>query len=221
VILRCIEKDPDKRPSSALQVAAALPGGDPLAAALAAGETPSPEMVAAATHEGALSPLLAAAMFAGVIAGLLAVVFLSGKVMLHRRVPLDKSAEALTERAADVVRKLGYTDAPVDRERGFDLNQDYLQHILLTDHSRTRWQRLSNGRPAAITFNYNQGPRYFETYIGSIAADSPSVPSGTTRVVLDTQGQLRKFVAVPPQQDLSTTTQPEESILVHRRLLYE
>ena len=31
VIDRCIEKDPAKRPSSALQVAAALPGGDPIA----------------------------------------------------------------------------------------------------------------------------------------------------------------------------------------------
>jgi hypothetical protein len=39
-------------PSSALAVAAALPGGDPLAAALEAGETPSPEMVAAAGAGG-------------------------------------------------------------------------------------------------------------------------------------------------------------------------
>ena len=59
IILKCLEKDPRDRPSSALAVAAALPGGDPLAAALAAGETPSPEMVAGAGAEGALKPAVA------------------------------------------------------------------------------------------------------------------------------------------------------------------
>ncbi len=62
-ILRCLDPDPRRRPASALAVLGALPGGDPLAAALAAGETPSPEMVAAAganagnaaTHRGGLA----------------------------------------------------------------------------------------------------------------------------------------------------------------------
>ena len=54
-IMRCLRPDPDARPGSALAVAASLPGGDPLAAALAAGETPSPAMVAAAGMSDAMS----------------------------------------------------------------------------------------------------------------------------------------------------------------------
>src|SRR5438094_6989704 len=72
VIFRCLENDPDKRPASALQVAAALPGGDPLAAALAAGETPSPEMVAAAGETEGLQPRLAVSLLAPIVLGLIA-----------------------------------------------------------------------------------------------------------------------------------------------------
>src|ERR1700688_4638385 len=64
IIVQCLDPEPKNRPASALSVSAALPGGDPLAAALAAGETPSPEMVAAAgTNEG-MEPKLAMLCFA-------------------------------------------------------------------------------------------------------------------------------------------------------------
>jgi predicted Ser/Thr protein kinase len=59
VILRCLETEPTARPANVLSVAAALPGGDPLAAALAAGETPSPQMVAAAGESVGLRPRVA------------------------------------------------------------------------------------------------------------------------------------------------------------------
>jgi Protein kinase domain len=201
VILRCIEKDPQKRPGTALQVAAALPGGDPLAAALAAGETPSPEMVAAAAKEGALRPAVAALMLAAVVVGLAATVWLSGRVLLHRQVPLEKSPTALAERAITLTKKFGYVDPPTDSEYGFDMNQGYLRYILQNDTSPTRWQRLRSSPAPAITFWYNQSPRYFEPFLDSVSIDNPSIPSNMVSVLLDTRGQLRKFVAAPPQID--------------------
>ena len=59
VILRCLEKESRERPKSAHAVAAALPGGDPLAAALAAGETPSPELMAEVGVRQGLAPIRA------------------------------------------------------------------------------------------------------------------------------------------------------------------
>jgi serine/threonine-protein kinase len=111
VIDRCMARDPAKRPSSALQVAAALPGGDPIAAALAAGETPSPEMVAAAPREGALRPAVAVLMFASFIVALALVTLTADKFLLYGYVPLDKPPEVLRERGREIVSRLGYTAA--------------------------------------------------------------------------------------------------------------
>ena len=107
VILRCLEKDPAKRPATALQVAAALPGGDPLAAALAAGETPSPEMVAASGESEGLRPVVAWLLLAGVIVSVTAAILLSAQTMLYRRVPLEKPPDALAERARDILQSVG------------------------------------------------------------------------------------------------------------------
>src|SRR6185436_4854762 len=55
LLRRCVDSDPLQRPQSAQVVLASLPGGDALAAAMAAGETPSPELVAAADRADVLS----------------------------------------------------------------------------------------------------------------------------------------------------------------------
>jgi hypothetical protein len=94
VILRCLSRHPAERPTSALAVAAALPGGDPLAAALAAGETPSPEMVAAAGEAGGLRPLTAWLALAGVLVLLVPIVALQGRVGILGRTPMPKEPQA-------------------------------------------------------------------------------------------------------------------------------
>jgi hypothetical protein len=62
------------RPRSALSAAAALPGGDPLAALLAAGETPSPEMIAATGGTHGLRPAVAIACLASVVVCMILVI---------------------------------------------------------------------------------------------------------------------------------------------------
>jgi serine/threonine-protein kinase len=128
-ILRCLQKDPAQRPASVRQVAAAFPGGDPLAAALAAGETPSPEMVAASGETEGLRPVVAWALLAGVIVSVTAVILLGAQTMLYRRVPLEKPPEALAERARDILRSVGYSEPPVDTAMGFYQGDAFLRYI--------------------------------------------------------------------------------------------
>src|SRR5688500_9266113 len=142
VIFRCLEKDPAQRPASALQVAAALPGGDPLAAALAAGETPSPEMVAAAPKEGILRPQIAVALFISFLVLLAICGWVTKYSAVYRMTPLDQPPAALRAHARDVIRKLGYTQPPVDSADGVVLKQDYLQYIEANDQSPWRWQKM-------------------------------------------------------------------------------
>ena len=129
-ILQCLESDPSNRPASALAVAAALPGGDPLAAAMAAGETPSPELVAQAGGEGALSrPAAWLALFA-VVLGLGLSLWVSERIHLLNRVSFAKSPQGLEERAREMLRTLGYTETPEDSMSGLFTDSEYLAQQL-------------------------------------------------------------------------------------------
>jgi serine/threonine-protein kinase len=213
VILRCLEKDPDKRPASAMQVAAALPGGDPLAAAIAAGETPSPEMVAAAPKAGALRPAVAIACLLGVLLVLAFLVAFSGKVKLHNYVPLTKSPEIQTERAREVITRLGYSPESNYSRYGFAYDFLYQQRNATPD----RWAKLESGRIPMIYFWYTQSPRYLEQVADMYDTDPRLAldTAGMTRVSLDPYGRLIEFIRVPGQVDSqpATPVQPDWTAL--------
>ena len=213
-ILRCLQKDPAKRPSSVRQVAAAFPGGDPLAAALAAGETPSPEMVAASGETEGLRPAVAWALLAGVVVSVIAVILLSAQAKLYRRVPLEKPPEALAERARDILQSVGYSEPPVDTAMGFYEGKEFLRYIAGHDKSKTRWDHLETG---AFVFWYRGSPRplaarYFFSdapILGAVWTDDPPLEvSGMTLVSLNPLGRLTQLIAVPPQLEESAGAAP-------------
>jgi serine/threonine-protein kinase len=210
VVLRCLEQDPERRPASALQVAAALPGGDPLAAALAAGETPSPEMVAGAQKTGSLRPAAAVSLLAFVLLGLLAAQFLSPRLNIHGYVPLEKSPDVLRDRAREIIGRLGYADAPADSAYEFGYLEGYLDYVKKTDSSAGRWRQLSMGQPSAVLFRYRQSPQYLVPRRRGVSADDPpKLTSGMAGVSLDTRGRLVYFYSVPQQVEESAAGKTE------------
>ena len=203
-IVRCLEKDPGRRPPSAGAVAVALPGGDPLAAALAAGETPSPGMVAAAGGEGALKPRVAWALLGTALAFVLACVLVAPSSTDLSLAPAEKSKEVLEDRAKELAASLGYT------ERGDTVawfQRAYNPMKYLADHKlSTSWRREMGGWGPPLLLRYRQSPLPLTAVDWSGVArvgDPPVAVSGMASVTLDAKGRLQAFEAVPPQRDAS------------------
>ena len=208
VILRCLEPDPSRRPASALAVAAALPGGDPLAAALAAGETPSPQMVAAAGERTGLAPRAAISLFAAVILGMIVFFVLAKRSSALEQIQPPFSPEVLSHKAKDIILRLGYATAAADSASGFSWESEFIRHVEENDKPFPRWSEVLLHRPSPLRFWYRQSRRPLITTDliddlmtpGIVTPDQPSpIESGMIDVTLDYQGRLIGFQAIPPQ----------------------
>ena len=203
LILGCLEVDPSLRPASALAAAALLPGGDPVAQALAAGDTPSPEAVAAAGGQERVPRRVAYGCVLAAAAGLLAITALRGHVSLLGVVPVAKPPAVLADRARELVASLGH-EKPVDVAFGFWTYSTYLEHVARTDSSVDRWARLRARLPRPYAFWYRESPtRFVPSHASSMVTfdDPPRAVAGMASVVTDDEGRLQILEIVPPEHD--------------------
>jgi hypothetical protein len=224
VILRAIARDPRARPASVAQVAAALPGGNPLEAILRAGETPSPEMVAASGTSEGLEPPVAWALVALAIAGAVVAVGLGSKALLWRRAAIDTPPEVLAEHARDTLARLGYVERPADRASGFEVDLGQLRYLQTHDPLRSRWNTRD---PSFMRFWYRESAQPLESWrfpfqYGNVSRISPVDPpletEGMALVRLDPSGRLTELVVVPPSaaEAVSAAPAPDWAALLAR-----
>lgn len=219
IVLRCLEKDPARRPRSAAQVAVALAGGDPLAAALAAGETPSPEMVAAADNGEALRPAVAWRGFA-VVLSLLVVLAFASRVNDYGWVPFERSPELLVDRATTLAQELGYGPTPPGQAWGWERDGSFLGWGDDPLGTGSNWRRMTRGQPLAYAFWYRQDPLPLEplSFGGGWPdpirrGDPPLANAGAVEMMFDPRGRLVSFesVALPPGETSAAPSTLDEA----------
>jgi len=210
VILRCLEPEPAMRPVTVLSVAAALPGGDPLAAALAAGETPSPQMVAAAGEVEGLAPRIAVTCLAVLLFGVILSYFLGVRISIYDKMRTEQSPEVLTHRAQEIAASAGYTTPPADTAYGFDNDDQYEQYAKQNDKPVPNWDDLLKKSPPILRFWYRSSPQlmvatdYRESSLtpGIVTEnDPPFTAPGMVSIILDLDGRLISFESIPPQRE--------------------
>jgi hypothetical protein len=204
VVAHCLEPQAERRPASARAVLAILPGGDPIDAAVAAGETPSPDFVAAASEPGTLSRPVAWVCLLSALALLLAAVRWSS-------LPLPKPAAVLAERARQIAALAGQQGAAVDEVHGFFADWEYWNWL---QRHRPDLREDPEARAALYRFYYRGSPRPLAAHglldglpwevglraVGVVTrSNPPSDISGMLDVVLDRNGRLLRLIAVPPQ----------------------
>jgi len=216
-IRRCLEPDPAKRPASAIVVAASLPGGDPLAAALAAGETPSPELVASAGEKEGLDQKISVPCLLVVMLCAAAAVVVQSQQSALMNAPLDDPPDVLAHRAREIASSFGYPRKPADTNVILE-NRTGLLDQLKKLPGTPQWRDWLNAEsPIRIDYRESQSPLEAAPY-GQVTGDNPPLSEpGMVRALVDGAGRLKEFYAVPYASG-GDPAQPVEPAAVFRAM---
>ena len=212
VIRRCLDPDPAKRPPTALAASAALPGGDPLAAALAAGETPlagngrgggqgrgtAAEVLDSLPAPHRRQPLRLTPLF-----------YARNRAVM--RAPLEKSPDVLAHDARQIavivrIRRPAGRFHALARASGRD------RAAAARPPGPKRWDAWF-AYEAPVRAVYREGPAPLVARpTGSVGADNPpmAVP-GMVSLAMDGHGRLMRFLGVPKKEDAEASVAPATS----------
>ncbi len=170
-ILRCLEPDPQRRPRSAFDVLAGLPGGEVLGSMVAAGELPPVEVVAQSRTRSRWNRVILRTSALVVAAGLLAALLLADKTMLIGHAGLVQPPDVLADRAKQILQGAGYDPAKHHGLESFAV------------HHR-RWER-TRAIPAEAALPDGKIPRGQEVIGYRYALMNSSDPSATEPAFID------------------------------------
>jgi hypothetical protein len=201
LILRCLEEDPKRRPAAPINVAMGLPGADPIAAALAAGETPSPEMVAASEEKEGFSPRTAILCFVGIVVSLLLGIWWTENLGFLSTVPLPLSPDVLAYNAQQFLGKIGYTTPPADSAWALNCCDHSDEEALKKMDPARGKEVLASHQPPVIHFWYRQHLQAFASgdaaYGRPTETSPPNSEPGMILVDLDATGRLLRLQVQP------------------------
>ena len=199
IITRCLEDDPNNRPTSAHSVAGAIPASGSLEAALAAGQIPSVEMVASLGEERHISRAMNTFCLCVIFVGIIAAALLSRAS--QSIIQFNPSDLHQLDAARAVARALGPSHA-ADATWGVEWDTRFFQY---TDEQRASWKRLAGTSPSASRFWYREsntpivpdrGRQHFAAMFVT-PDDPPLSQAGMSGLKIDANGTLLEWTCFP------------------------
>jgi len=196
-IRKCLEPDPANRPATAMAVMSLMPGGDRLAAALEAGETPSPEMVAAHGNTEGLPRKYSIPCLLLVVLCLFATPIGKQQKDAMLNASLEDSPDVLAHKSRAISEQFGYDRKPVDSAVWLDTRTELVRYMRGKPKPIPWTDWLASAAPIRST--YREGPYpLVGNPDGQLDYENPppTVP-GMVSVILDGRGHLLDFTGVP------------------------
>jgi hypothetical protein len=153
---------------------------------LAAGETPSPELLAAAGAHGGIAPRSAFAFVAALAAAAALALWAQNHESYFSRVAFPDPPVVLASRARQVLERIGYTERAAAAAYGLRAEIDYFPWRLQREPWPATWDGLATLHPPVMTFWYRGSPRpmvaaHYSSTAGTLRpepSDPPRLLSG-------------------------------------------